>query len=67
MEKPMIEIKIATETLSDGSKAFNVIIGGLKLSAVSELAAIKLANLMAVGINKHTSDKAESYFLRAGM
>jgi hypothetical protein len=50
----MVNIIIEVEKLTDGSKAFNVLIGNLELNAISEEAAEKLADRLRRTIDLYT-------------
>jgi hypothetical protein len=56
---PDIIIFIVSETLSDKSEVFNVLIGDVKLAAVSEDEAGRLAEGIASLINDHTTNTAD--------
>jgi hypothetical protein len=50
---------VRPETLTDGSKVFNVWYGDIKFSAVTEEDAEELANKLMDAINDHTNDVAD--------
>lgn len=53
-----IMIEIETETLTDGSAVYAVIIEGEKIAAVSENDAFLLAEGLKELIDKHTNEEA---------
>jgi hypothetical protein len=57
--EPDLTIRIVSETLSDGSKVFNVNINGAVLECITEKDAYALAETMKAAVEKHTNSTAE--------
>ena len=55
-----IAVCVAPETLTDGSKVYNVTIGSKVIHATSKDAAIMLANTIADAINDMSVDEAQA-------
>jgi hypothetical protein len=53
---PDIIIFVNEETLSDGSKAYNVAIGNITLHAVTEAEAVELAEKIEEAIDSHCTE-----------
>lgn len=57
----MINIRIVTERLSDGSECYNVQFGDMLLHAISEPDANKLADVLWRVIYKHTIEGVKQW------
>jgi hypothetical protein len=59
MAPPEHILSVVRETLSDGSEVFNVHLGNIRLPAIDEREARKLAEKIADAINEHTTQSAD--------
>ena len=65
VKKLDVLIRIIVETLSDGSKVYDIELpGGSRLHAVSVKAAIKMAESFVTAINDHTVGQTADYQFR---
>jgi hypothetical protein len=54
----MVRINIESERFGDGSEVFNVLLGSIRLPAVSQDDAVELADKIQKAIDAHTNEEA---------